>query len=160
MSYYNSISSGYDELHEEEQLKKCKIIAEHFDFQNKKILDVGCGTGIAANFFKCKAGIDPAEKLIEIAGEKYPKVKFIVAKAEKLPFKENEFDAVISLTAIQNFDDAEKGLGEIKRVGREFILTFLKFSEKREMIEKLIKRLFMIKRVIEEEKDMVYFCKK
>src|SRR3989338_8717268 len=98
MDYYNSISSGYDELHEEEQLKKCKIIAENFDFKSKKILDVGCGTGIATDFFKCKIGIDPAEKLVEIAKKKYPKIKFIVGKAEKLPFKENEFYAVISVT--------------------------------------------------------------
>ena len=160
MSYYDSISEGYDELYEEEQLKKCRIIAEHFNFKNKKILDVGCGTGIAANFFHCKTGIDPSEKLVEIARKKYPKIRFIVAKAEKLPFRENEFEAVISLTAIQNFDDIEKGLGGIKRVGKEFVLTFMKKSEKRDFIEKTIKALFRIKKTIEEEKDIIYLCEK
>jgi len=160
MNYYNSISSGYDELHEEEQLKKCKIIAEYFNSKNKKILDVGCGTGIAANFFHCKAGIDPAEKLIEIARKKYPKIKFLVAKSEKLPFKDNQFDAVISITAIQNFDDIEKGLREIERVGREFVLAFLKKSKKRDVIEKLIKKSFKIRKTMEEEKDIIYLAKR
>ena len=160
MNYYNSISPGYDELYEEEQLKKCKIISENFDCKNKKILDAGCGTGIAANFFNCQTGIDPSEKLIEIARKKHPKIEFIVAKAEKLPFKNNEFDAVISVTAIQNFDDIEKGLDEIKRVGKEFVLTFLKKSEKRDFIERTIKRLFETKRIVEEDKDVIYFCKK
>ncbi len=160
MRYYNSISKGYDELHSEEQLKKCRIIAENFDSRRKKILDVGCGTGIAADFFRCKIGIDPSAKLLKIAREKFPKIKFILGKAEDLPFKETEFDAVISLTAIQNFDDAEKGLGEIKRVGKEFVLTFLKRSEKRKKIELLIKKLFKVKKTIEEEKDFIYFCKK
>ena len=160
MNYYDSISSGYDELHEEEQLKKCRTIAEYFDFKNKKILDVGCGTGIAANFFKCKIGIDPAEKLIDIAKKKFPGIKFLVTKAENLPFRDNEFDAVISVTAIQNFDDIEKGLKEIKRFGKEFVLTFLKKSVKKSIIEKTIKKLFKIKKILEEEKDLIYFCGK
>jgi len=159
-NFYDSIASGYDELHKEEQLKKCRIISKYFNPENKKILDVGCGTGIATDFFKCQVGVDPSEKLLEIAKRKFPKIKFIKAKAEKLPFKDDEFDAVISVTAIQNFDDVEKGLGEIKRVGKEFVLTFLKKSEKKEKIEQLIKRLFKIKKIIEEEKDLIYFCEK
>ena len=160
MKYYDSIAKGYDELHGEEQLKKCRLISKYFDSKNKKILDVGCGTGIATDFFKCKIGIDPSEKLLKIARKKFLKIKFIRAKAEKLPFKDNEFDVVISVTAIQNFEDIEKGLEEIKRVGKEFVLTFLKRSEKKEKIEKVIKKLFKIKKMIEEEKDMIYFCKK
>jgi len=160
MEYYDSISRGYDELHEEEQLKKCRLIAKHFNPEGREILDVGCGTGIAADFFKCKAGIDPSEKLLEIAGKKFPKIKFIKAGAEKIPFKDNEFDAVISLTAIQNFDDIEKGLGEIKRIAKEFVLTFLKKSEKKEKIENEIKALFKINKIIEEDKDIIYFCRK
>jgi len=160
MDYYDSIASGYDELHEEEQLKKCRLISKYFDLKNKKILDVGCGTGIATNFFKCGAGIDPSEELLKIATKKFPEIKFIKSSAENLPFKDDEFDAVISLTAIQNFDNIEKGLNEIKRVGKEFVLTFLKKSEKRKIIESVIKKLFKIKEMIEEEKDIVYFCGK
>ena len=160
MRYYNSIAKGYDELHSEEQLEKCRIIAGNFDSKDKRILDVGCGTGIAADFFRCKIGIDPSEKLIAIAKKKFPKIKFILGNAENLPFKENEFDAVISVTAIQNFGDIAKGLSEIRRVGREFVLTFLKRSEKRKKIEGLIKKLFKIKKIIKEEKDLIYFCGK
>jgi len=160
MSHYDEISSGYDELHLDEQLKKCQLISEHFDPKNKKILDVGCGTGIATDFFKCDTGVDPSEKQLEIAGKKFPHIQFIQASAEALPFDENEFDAVISLTAIQNFDDIEKGLSEIKRAGNEFVLTFLKRSEKRQVIEEAIKRLFEIRKEIEEEKDIIFFCGK
>lgn len=160
MNYYNTISEGYDELHSEEQLQKCRIIAESFDFKNKKILDVGCGTGIATDFFKCDTGVDPSEKLLEIACKKYPNIQFMEASAESLPFSDDEFDAVISITAIQNFEDIEKGLSEIKRVGKEFVLTFLKRSEKKDNIEDLIKKLFKIKKIIEEEKDLIYFCEK
>jgi len=160
MGYYDSIASGYEELYGEEQLKKCMIIKKYFNPENKKIVDVGCGTGIATNFFNCEIGIDPSEKLLYIARKKFPKIKFIKGKAEKLPFRDNEFDAVVSLTAIQNFEDIEKGLKEIKRVGKEFVLSFLKKSEKSKKIENEIKKLFKIKKIVEEEKDIVYFCTK
>ncbi|MEM4336767.1 MAG: class I SAM-dependent methyltransferase [Candidatus Woesearchaeota archaeon] len=160
MTYYNIISKSYDELYEEEQLKKCEIVAKNINLENKKILDVGCGTGIATSFFKCEVGIDPAEKMIEIAKKKYRKIKFILGKAEKLPFRDNEFDVVISLTTIQNFEDIDKGLKEIKRVAREFVLSFLKVSGKKNLIEEAIKKNFKVKKVVEEEKDIIFFCGK
>jgi len=159
-SYYDSISNAYNELYSEEQLKKCRVIAENFDFRNKKILDVGCGTGIATEFFHCDTGVEPSKRLLEIASEKYPSIQFIKASAESLPFNDDEFDAVVSLTAVQNFDDIEKGLMEIKRVAKEFVLTFMKRSEKRKKIEGLVKKLFKIKKIIEEEKDLIYLCSK
>ena len=71
------------------------------------------------------------------------------------------FDVVVSITAIQNFHDIEKGLTEIARVGKDrFALSFLKKSGKKDMIDKLIRKIFDVKDVIEEDKDMIYFCKK
>jgi ubiquinone/menaquinone biosynthesis C-methylase UbiE len=170
-NYYDSIAKGYDELHGEEQLKKLELIGREIQIDSKlkdfikptfKLLDVGCGTGISTGFFKAKdkEGIDPSTKLINIARQNYPMCEFIVGNAEKLPYKNKQFDIVISLTAIQNFDDLEKGLDEIKRVGKNhFILTFLKKSPKREKIEEIITEKFAVAKVIEEEKDFIYFCK-
>ncbi len=160
MEYYDYIADGYDELHEEEQLAKCRLISRYFDKENKRILDVGCGTGIATAFFKCDTGIDPSEKLLEKAEEKFPGTLFIECAAEDLPFEDNEFDAVISVTAIQNFENIEKGLSEIKRVGKEFVLTFLKKSEKKDVIEALINSIFSVEKRVEEEKDIIFLCAK
>lgn len=162
MDHYDEIAEGYDELYQEEQLKKCLFISENIDLdiKGKKIIDVGCGTGIATDHFNCEVGVDPSEKLLKIAEKKFPHIQFMEEKAEELSFEDNEFDVAISLTAIQNFDDVEKGLAEIKRIAKAFVLTFLKKSEKKEMIEGLIKKLFKIKKAVEEEKDMIYFCMK
>ncbi len=157
MTYYNQIASGYNELHREEQLKKLNFIAKYVKLESNG-LDVGCGTGVSTGFFKCSIGIDPSEELLKIARKNYPEIKFIKANAEKLPFKDNEFDFVVSITAIQNFDDTEKGLREIKRVGKKFVLSFLKKSGKRKNIEKLIETIFQVKKRVEEEKDIFYFC--
>jgi len=103
MDYYNSISKGYDELHAEEQLKKLNIIKQNIKLnQDEKFLDVGCGSGISTEFFdwvKDKTGIDPSEELIKIAKQKNSKTRYILGRAESIPFKNNEFDFVISLTA-------------------------------------------------------------
>ena len=78
---------------------------------------------------------------------------------EKLTYQDNFFDIVISITAIQNFDDVEKGLKEIKRVGNDrFVLSFLKKSSKREMIDRIIRKNFDVSKVIEEEKDVIYLA--
>ncbi len=155
MEYYNEISEGYEELHGEEQKKKIRLIMEKISVkEDELLLDVGCGTGLTTKFWKCKKiGIDPAIKLLQ----KAEGADFVNAEAEHIPFRKNSFDWVISITAIQNFHDIRKGLEEIKRVGKnKFVLSFLKKSQKRKMIEKLIKEIFNVKEEIEEEKDIIF----
>lgn len=158
MTYYDEISEGYEELHEEEQLKKIKLIKSFLKPEpDEKLLDVGCGTGLTTEPWPCiRFGIDPAKKLIARARQR-DSIVYKVAPAESIPFPDNTFDYVISVTAIQNFSDIEKGLKEILRVGKgKFVLTFLKRSPKKEFIEKKIKELFKIVDVIEEEKDFIF----
>ena len=63
---------------------------------------------------------------------------------------------MLSLTAIHNFDDIEKGLKEIKRVGNNlFALSFLKKSDKADRIKGLIENMFYVKEAVEEEKDYI-----
>ena len=172
-NYYNQISQGYEELHKEEQIKKLHFIKELLEKlgikikQTDTLLDVGCGTGLTTQFWEytnCnKTGIDPAIKLIEKAKEKdkNKEIKYILATAENLPFKDNNFDITISITAIQNFHDIEKGLDEIKRVSKNLIiLSFLKKSKKKEKILNLIKSKFNIKEIAEEEKDIIIIAYK
>ncbi len=166
MSYYDDIAKGYDELYREEQLKKLNLIREKLkEFgiditRDTKLLDVGCGTGISTDFWNCDAaGIDPSECLLD--QNKGKKSRLIKAYAEDIPFPDNSFDIVISITSIQNFCDIEKGLQEIKRVGRNyFALSFLKNSEKAGMIKELIEKIFDVKEIVEEEKDLIVFALK
>ena len=155
MTYYDEISEGYEELHKEEQLKKLELISKYFKPKpNDLLLDVGCGTGLTIKPWKCrKIGLDPAIRLLERAGSGI----WVNAEAEHIPFKSHSFDVVISITAIQNFHDIEKGLKEIKRVGKErFILSFLKKSIKKDYIEEAIKKLFDVKQRIDEDKDIIF----
>lgn len=156
MNYYDEIAEGYAELHRDEQLKKVAIIKKHIQFHEKwLVLDVGCGPGFA-DFSGKLIGIDPSFKLLKQA-----KIPVIQGIGEKLPFKDNVFMAVVSITALQNFDNVEQGLLEMKRVAKEYLaISVLKKSPKIGMIERLIPQLLTVQRIVEEEKDIMFFCRK
>lgn len=156
MGYYDEIAGGYDELHSEEQLAKLRLIAEHLDVRKEAmLLDVGCGTGLSARIFGCQiTGIDPSEELLKQCP--FPAKK---ACAEKIPFPDNYFDIVIAVTCIHNFNDIEKGLREIRRVGKNrFALTVLKKSSKKGFIVNKIQSLFLILECLEQQRDLILLC--
>lgn len=88
--------------------------------KGKKILDMGCGTGLYTKIIKKKGakvkGIDLSEGMIKIAREEVPGVEFKVGSAEKLPYKNKEFDIVLAALMMEYFSSWNKVLKEVKRV--------------------------------------------
>jgi len=88
--------------------------------KNKKILDGGCGTGIYAKILTKKGaivkGIDLSEKEIEIAKKENPRVEFKIGNAQKLPYKNKEFDIVLAALALAHLQNWNRVLKEIYRV--------------------------------------------
>ena len=162
-NYYDEIAEGYDELHREEQLHKLEFLS-NFIKPNpyEKLLDVGCGTGISTEYWDCKRyGIDPSTKLIEIAKHKNKNTEYKIAPAENIPYPDNYFDCVTSITAIQNFSNIEKALEEIKRVlkkNKKIMISTLKESKKKQYINKKISEIFAIKEVQEHKIDIFFVC--
>ncbi len=93
--------------------------------KNKKILDLGSGSGYGS-FELIKLGakevisIDIDPKIIKFAKEKYhnDKLTFQIADATSLPFKDNEFDVVISFEVIEHIKNYQNYLREVFRVLR------------------------------------------
>lgn len=89
-----------------------------------KILDVGCADGTMTSFIlKCSRaslvmGVDALQGSVDYARKRFKsrKLKFLIADAVKLPFKNGEFDAVFCLDSIEHFLDPEKAVREMKRV--------------------------------------------
>lgn len=152
--YYNSVANGYDELHGAEQRKKVMLIIELLcPLPSWKVLDIGCGTGISMEGWPCSIeGIEPSHKMAALARAKGFKVT--IASAEKLPFKDHRFDVVISVTCAHHF--SEVAFREMARVAPRAAISVLKKSSAR--VQKLVKRYWVIKRVIKCHPDIVFFC--
>ena len=153
MKYYDKIAKSYNELYEKEQLEKVNIILKHIKPKGK-LLDIGAGTGISTKLFEkyCKCiALDPSKELL-----KQYNGKKILAKAEKLPFKDKTFDVIISVTALHHMN-IRKALKEIFRVAKsdsQIALTILKKSELAKTIEK--EGLFKDFKKIDSKKDWIF----
>lgn len=135
---YDVLAQGYKELHEEEQKLKLKFIKKHLELKNyKSILDVGCGTTLSF-LTPTTVGVDPTFEML-----KQGKKNVACAIAEKLPFKDDSFELVTSITALQNFTNPKKGLKEIKRVAKkDVVISFLKKSPNKERLAFFIHKEF------------------
>jgi ubiquinone/menaquinone biosynthesis C-methylase UbiE len=101
-------------------------IRDHYKLApDASILDVGCAKGFMLTDFKklmpeaTLAGIDISEYAIENAHEDV-KSNVQVADAKDLPFEDNSFDLVISITTIHNLalEDCKQSIREIQRVAK------------------------------------------
>lgn len=85
----------------------------------RKILDLGCGTGILTNeLAKGGAdvlGIDLSEEMISAAKKNYPFIKFEIADILNLPY-ENTFDTVFSNAVLHWIKNAGLALQNINKV--------------------------------------------
>ncbi len=82
------------------------------------VLDLGCGFGEFAGvvFNQIEMGIDINQKELEqaLSGKRYKKVRW--ADARKLPFKNNFYRTVISVSVLEHIKQAEKVIFEANRV--------------------------------------------
>ena len=84
-----------------------------------KVLDLGCNDGVFMEFLKerrqCEVkGVDISEVALKIAKDKGLDVQ--IADAEKLPFADKSFDAVVCMEVLSHLLDPIKALKEIRRV--------------------------------------------
>lgn len=129
------LSLGIDKLWRKKALKPLA------GYKNPHILDVATGTGdfaIAALKYNPSAivGVDLSVEMLKIGQDKMIKrgfsniIKLQVGDSENLQFNNETFDVVTVAFGVRNFEDLEKGLGEMSRVlkvgGKAIILEFSK----------------------------------
>ena len=108
--------------------KVARAIAEHYPLPPRpKILDIGCGKGfLLYDFLKVVPdaeiyGIDISEYAITNCKQEI-RDRLQVGNANNLPWEDNTFDLVISITTLHNLHayDLEKALKEMERVGKQY----------------------------------------
>ncbi|MFH1591365.1 MAG: methyltransferase domain-containing protein [archaeon] len=175
--YYDAIAPGYDRLHEEEQQEKLGVIRDLLkgSFMDdgpitpSSILDVGCGTGIGCLLFPGTPyhGVDTSVGMLDQARKRFAlrvadnSAVFSHRPAEQLPFGDEEFPLVISISAVQNFDDLDKGLAEIARVCSDIaVITVPKGGRTAEILLPAIERFFKPEKIVKQRHDLVVLAKK
>lgn len=86
------------------------------------LLDIGCGTGMAAQLAATLgaevAGLDAAEAALAIARERVPAGDFRCGEMEELPFADANFDVVTGFNSFQFAERPEYALRQARRVAR------------------------------------------
>lgn len=87
-----------------------------------RVLDVGCGGGETTRTLARKLpnlkfyGVDILPDAIKVAKSYPSEISFKVADAEKLPFKDEYFSAVVSFEVLEHVEDPFKMLREVNRI--------------------------------------------
>jgi ubiquinone/menaquinone biosynthesis C-methylase UbiE len=143
---YNSSARFYDKRYSIIQKAKYDKILRNCFIKRKRILDAGCGTGLLFEYI-IKSGVPKnlfknyyvavdisLEMLAEFKSKllnltKITKISLILSDIENLPFREDSFNLIFSITSFQNLSSHKKGFQEICRVsskGGELKISILK----------------------------------
>jgi SAM-dependent methyltransferase len=86
----------------------------------QRVLDVACGTGVAAraaaDVGATVVGLDLNEAMLAVARRLRPDVEWRQGDAAELPFADNSFDTVLCQSALMFFPDPAAALREMARV--------------------------------------------
>ena len=125
---YDTIGNTYSQTRRADERIVARII-QHLELQpGSRILDIGAGTGsysfaLADSGFEITA-LEPSTLMASQASD-HPRVSWVTASAESLPFESGSFDAAILILCIHHFSDFERALTEVQRVvGGGSILLF------------------------------------
>ena len=144
---FNDVYDKYDLMNDFmslgiHRLWKKDLIMMMSPYTNKKLIDVGCGTGDIGKLFlntvKFKGSVynvDPNKKMLDQGKKRFKNVDNIswhIGNAENLKFKSNLFDYYTISFGLRNTKDISKSLKEAYRVlkpgGRFLCLEFSKIS--------------------------------
>lgn len=93
------------------------------------LLDVGCGTGwFSAGFASVGldvTGLDPDRAALKFAAQRYPSIRWVEGKGERLPFNDGTFDHAAAVTSLCFVDDPAAVLREMWRVSRHSVVLGL-----------------------------------
>tara|TARA_Y100000591_G_scaffold297008_1_gene287643 strand:- start:686 stop:1390 length:705 start_codon:yes stop_codon:yes gene_type:complete len=147
---FNQVFDKYDLMNDfmslgVHRLWKKNLISMMSPSKGKNLIDVACGTGDIGKLYLDSTAIDglitcvdPNKGMIDKGKaklSKYKNIKWVISRAEKLPFQNNIFDYYTISFGLRNTENLNKSLSEAYRVlkpgGRFFCLEFSKIQNEK-----------------------------
>jgi ubiquinone/menaquinone biosynthesis C-methylase UbiE len=132
VEHFDRLAGRYDRLRAPPGVTEVhETLVREADLTGRRVLDVGCGTGInlriLAESFGCRvAGVDSSEGMLAQARLKVPDADLRLGVAERLPFDDGRFEAALMSLVVQHLD-RPRAFAEVCRVlgpgGRLVIVT-------------------------------------
>jgi ubiquinone/menaquinone biosynthesis C-methylase UbiE len=123
------ISGNWDKYRE-----FAKILLGRFDFADKTVAEIGCGTGIIANFVRCcyptsvhYFGTDISENMVSIAKHFFGH-NVNLASSDRLPFEDSSVDFVWALDVLEHIptdkkEDTYREMGRVLKPGGFIVIN-------------------------------------
>ncbi|MFW9999818.1 MAG: class I SAM-dependent methyltransferase [Candidatus Hodarchaeota archaeon] len=154
---YNSSSHFYDKRYKALQKEKYEIILKNYIANGKTILDLGCGTGLFFEYIVLSLkkqheirinyiALDISRNMLlrfksKVIFHNIKSINLILSDIEHLPFRDNIFHSIFSITSFQNLPHIQIGIRESFRVSKNN--AEYKFSILRKKIElQLLLKIF------------------
>ncbi len=176
----NFLNYGYEGLHddipihlekEDEKDRFCIQLYDHVvntvKLQNKKVLEIGSGRGggayFIARYYKPKqyTGVDISRSTIEWCNQFYnvSGLSFVKGKAEKIPFDEQTYDAVINIESARCYSSLKTFFNEVHRIlrpeGHFLFADMIEKNKVKDVYKKLCSCGFGISRMTEITRNVV-----
>jgi ubiquinone/menaquinone biosynthesis C-methylase UbiE len=110
IDHFDAVADRYDRLRAPRDVTPVHdLLAREGGFARKRVLDIGCGTGVHAAIFAkrfgCEvAGIDASRGMLAEARAKLPDADFRHGVADDLPFRDGAFDAALMMLVVHHLD--------------------------------------------------------
>jgi SAM-dependent methyltransferase len=122
---FDVVATAYDQFMGEWSRPLAELVADRLDpHRGDRALDVGCGPGVLTAVLAERLGadavaaVDPSEPFVAAASARLPGVDVRRARAEQLPFPDDQVDLAVANLVVHFMRDPVGGLAEMARVTR------------------------------------------
>jgi ubiquinone/menaquinone biosynthesis C-methylase UbiE len=120
---YDAVAERYDLRYGRYSYSGVRDTVLSFLGDASAVLEVGCGTGhwlaeVDSSRPRHLVGIDPSARMLARAHRAVPAARFVRARGEELPWRDQSFERIFCVNALHHFADRERFFAEARRVLR------------------------------------------